>query len=68
MIANEKVVPGALAVSATTAAEMIGISKSKMYELIKSEGCDFAFMVGGRRLVSVEKLSAWVQRQTETAV
>ena len=54
-----------IALSASEAADMIGISKSKMYELIKSEDCDFAFMLGGRRLISRSKLEAWVERQTE---
>ena len=54
-----------IALSATEAANLIGISKSKMYELIKSEDCDFAFMLGGRRLISRSKLEAWVERQTE---
>ena len=54
-----------IAVSVSDAAAMLDLSKSKMYELLKSEGCDFSFMVGGRRLISVEKLSAWVQRQTK---
>ncbi len=54
-----------IALSASEAAETLGISKSKMYELIKSEDCDFAFMLGGRRLISRSKLEAWVERQTE---
>ena len=54
-----------IALSTTEAASLIGISKSKMYELIKREDCDFAFMLGGRRLISRSKLEAWVERQTE---
>ena len=56
-----------IALSASEAADMIGISKSKMYELIKSEDCDFAFMLGGRRLINRSKLEAWIDRQTEGA-
>ncbi len=54
-----------LALSVPEAAAIIGISKSKMYELIKRADCDFAFMLGGRRLISRAKLEAWIDRQTE---
>lgn len=54
-----------IALSVTEAADLIGISKSKMYELIKRADCDFAFMLGGRWLVSRSKLEAWIDRQTE---
>ncbi len=56
-----------IALNATEAAALIGISKSKMYEVLKSDDCDFAFMLGGRRLISRAKLEAWVERQTERA-
>jgi len=56
---------GRIALSATEAAALIGISKSKMYEIIKSDDCDFAFTLGGRRLISRAKLEAWIDRQTE---
>ncbi len=59
---NEKI-----ALRVTEAAELIGISKSKMYEIINREDCDFAFMLGGRRLISRSKLEAWIERQTEKA-
>ena len=54
-----------ITLSAAEAAETLGISKTKMYELINREDCDFAFMLGGRRLISRSKLEAWVERQTE---
>ena len=56
-----------IALSVSEAAALIGISKSKMYELINCKDCDFAFMLGGRRLISRAKLEAWVERQTERA-
>ena len=54
-----------ITLSAAEAADMLGISKTKMYELIKSADCDFAFMLGGRRLINRSKLEAWIDRQTE---
>ncbi|MCR4606697.1 MAG: helix-turn-helix domain-containing protein [Oscillospiraceae bacterium] len=54
-----------IAMSVIDAAAAIGISKTKMYELIKRDDCDFAFMIGGRRLINREKLEAWINRQTE---
>ena len=56
-----------IALSVPEAAEMIGISKTKMYELIKRSDCDFSVMLGGRRLISRAKLEAWLDRQTERA-
>lgn len=53
-----------IALSVPDAAALIGVSKSKMYEIINREDCDFAFMLGGRRLVSRSKLEAWIDRQT----
>ena len=53
-----------LAVSAIEAARLLGVSKPKVYELMGRE--DFpAFKLGGRTLVSVEGLRAWVKAQTE---
>ncbi len=54
-----------IAVSAMEAATLIGVSKTKMYELMKREDCDFAFLLGGRRLISRSKLEAWIERQAE---
>lgn len=53
-----------LAVSALEAARLLGVSKPKVYELIGRE--DFpSFKLGGRTLISVEGLKAWVKAQTE---
>lgn len=54
-----------ITLSASEAAAILGISKTKMYELMKREDCDFAFMLGGRRLISRSRLEAWIERQAE---
>ena len=56
-----------IALNVKDAAALIGISKTKMYEIINREDCDFSFMLGGRRLISRAKLEAWIDRQTEKA-
>ena len=55
-----------IALSVPEAAALIGVSKSKMYELIRREDADFVLVLGGRRLVSRTKLEAWIERQTES--
>lgn len=57
-----------IALSVPEAAMLIGISKAKMYEVIKRSDCDFSFMLGGRRLINRSKLEAWIDRQTEASV
>lgn len=54
-----------ITLSAAEAATLLGISKTKLYEIMRRDDCDFAFMLGGRRLISRTKLEAWVERQTE---
>ncbi len=54
-----------ICLSAAEAAEALGISRTKMYELMKREDCDFVVRLGGRTLISREKLESWVLRQTE---
>ena len=54
-----------ITLSAAEAAAILGISKTKMYELMKREDCDFAFMLGGRRLISRSRLEAWIEKQAE---
>lgn len=58
---------GKIALSVPDAAALIGVSKSKMYEIINRDDCDFAFMLGGRRLVSRARLEAWIDRQSDKA-
>lgn len=52
-----------IALTAAEAAQMIGISRSLMYEWLKRSDCDFAFMIGGRRLISKPRLEAWIERK-----
>ena len=54
-----------ITLSATEAANALGISRSKLYEVLRREDADFSFMLGGRRLISRAKLEAWVEKQTE---
>ena len=56
-----------IALSVPEGARLIGISKTKMYEIIKRDDCDFAFMLGGRRLINRAKLEAWIDHQTENS-
>lgn len=53
-----------LAYSSTEAAQVLGVSRPTVYQLMKRD--DFpVFKVGTRTLVSAEGLRAWVQAQTE---
>ena len=54
-----------ITLSAAEAAETLGISKTKMYELMKRSDCDFSLMLGGRRLINRSRLEAWIDRQTD---
>ena len=55
-----------LAVSAPEAARLLGVSKPTIYKYMNRE--DFpACKLGGRTLVSVDGLRAWVQKQTEVS-
>lgn len=56
-----------LAVSVSKAAEMLGISRPKIYDLMRQEGFP-SFKVGGRTLVSVEGLKMWIREQTVKGV
>ena len=51
-----------LAVSASKAAEMLGVSKPTVYQMMRR--ADFpAFKCGSRTLISVEGLREWVRSQ-----
>lgn len=52
-----------LAVSVSKAAEMLGISRPKVYDLMRSDSFYPAFKVGNRTLISVEGLREWVRSQ-----
>lgn len=53
-----------LAVSVTKAAQMLDVSRQKMYCLIHQQGFP-VFRLGGRTLVSVDGLREWVKAQLE---
>lgn len=55
-----------IAVSASDAARLLGVSKPKVYELINQEGFP-AFKLGGRTLVSLDGLREWVRKQVPNA-
>lgn len=56
-----------IALSVQEAADLIGVGKTTMYEIIKRKDCDFAFMLGGRRLISRARLEAWIDAQAGRA-
>lgn len=43
---------------------MLSVSKPTMYKLANRDDFDAEFRVGGRRLLSVAKLEAWIEMQT----
>ena len=56
-----------IAVSPPEAARMLGISKPKMYEVMRQPGFP-AFKLGGRTLISVDGLRQWVADQAGVKV
>lgn len=51
-----------MAVSAAEAAQLLGVSRPTVYQLMGRE--DFpAFKIGGRTLISVDGLRRWVEQQ-----
>lgn len=48
--------------SVEEAAQVLGISRSKMYEFVKSEGFP-SFNIGTRILVSIKGLERWIEEQ-----
>lgn len=55
-----------IALSVKDAAALIGVSKSKMYEIMRRSDADFGILLGGRRLISRTKLEEWIVRMAET--
>lgn len=49
-----------LTYSVEEAASVLGVSKAKMYQVIKMKGFP-VIVIGGRRLVSVKGLARWVE-------
>ena len=52
-----------LTYSVEEAAAVLGISKSKMYEVIKMEGFPVV-MLGCRRLIPIKGLERWLEKMT----
>lgn len=53
-----------LAISATEAARILGVSRPTVYQLFHKDGFP-AFKIGNRTLVSVDGLRVWIAKQTE---
>ena len=53
-----------LTLSVPEAAALIGVSASKMYEIVRIQGFP-AIRVGKRVLVNAKKLEAWLDEMTE---
>ena len=53
-----------LTLSVPEAAALIGVSTSKMYEIVRSEGFP-AIRVGKRVLVNAKRLEVWLDDMTE---
>ena len=51
-----------LTLSVPEAAKVLGVSKAKMYEVIKMEGFP-VIVLGKRRLVSVKGFERWVEER-----
>lgn len=65
---NAMVVPlERLTMTIPEAAKVLGISKSKMYDLARSDGFP-TITVGTRRLISRKGLERWMEIQTERAM
>ncbi len=54
-----------LAYRVSEAAEMMGISRSKMYELVK-RGVVPSFRIDGILLISVRSLEEWITKKEES--
>ncbi len=52
-----------IAVRSNTAAQMLGVSRPKLYELAARDDFHGAFKFGGCTLFSVEALEEWVRNQ-----
>ncbi len=54
-----------LTLSVDEAAQLVGISKSRMYQLARSDGFP-SFTVGKRLLISAKGLERWIEEQAST--
>lgn len=55
-----------IAVRSSTAAQMLGVSRPKVYELAARDDFHGSFKLGGCTLFSVEALREWVRTQCGT--
>lgn len=63
---TKKRVHDPIAISASEAAELLGVSKPTVYQFMRMS--DFpAVKIGGRRLISFAGLQLWMERRTEGA-
>lgn len=53
-----------LTISVPQAAELLGVSRAQMYNIVKIEGFP-CIKIGGRILASVKGLERWVEEQAE---
>ncbi len=58
--------PAKIAVNVSEAAELISVSRPTMYEILNRSDFTGTFRVGSKRLISVEALREWVEKQTAT--
>ena len=56
-----------VALSVAEAAAAAGLSRTVLYQRIRSGDGPLTFKVGRRRLVSVESLKCWIARQEQDA-
>ena len=47
------------------AADLIGVSKVTMYNLIHSENCNFAFNIGRKIIISRPALERWIDESVK---
>lgn len=62
-VSKETIPP--IAVPPEIARRMIGVARSKIYELCNSEGFYPSFRIGRRILINVKLLQQWVNEQCE---
>lgn len=56
-----------LTVDTTELAEMLGVSRPFVYQLINREDFPKSFRIGRKRLHSVDAVQEWVRKQTEAS-
>lgn len=64
LVSNGKVINTKLTYSIPEAAEVLGVSKTRMYQIAKVKGFP-TIMIGKRILVSIKGLEAWVEEQAK---